>query len=52
MTIPKTFRNPGLVPGPTVPRTNGAWIKRNSGCRNKALLSVAEGPGMTEGKGA
>ena len=52
MNTPKLLRHPGLVPGSTVPRTNGAWIKRNSGCRNKALLSVAEGPGMTEGKGA
>ncbi len=44
MTIPKTRRHPGLVPGSTAPQTNGAVITRNGGCRNK--------PGMTGGKHA
>ncbi len=44
MTILKTFRHPGLVPGSTVPQTKGSKIMRNGRCRNE--------PGMTEGERA
>ena len=44
-------RHAGLVPASTFPHTGKHLLSRNSGPRNKALLSEAEGSGVTEGSG-